>query len=386
MATVESIKNMKKKRHRGIGLKFFMSVILLAVISVVAAVLITNHGKLDMEGFKRLFGSSDGTTQTTEFIFDTGSEVDVASFDGGLAVASTIGLQVFDCYSELAFSESVHFSTPTVCTSGKSGVAYDLGGYSLKLFDTSGIIKSITTTEKIISARLNSNGWLTLCTQEDGYKGFVTVYNASGSEEYYWHSAKGYTLSAEISSNNKKLAVLTLMEDGSRIVFFELDSIDETASVTLPGTLVSDMVYINTDAVLAVSEDELCIIHSDGSIETQFEFSGRYLTGYTLDSGKFSALLLKDYLVGDQGSIVAIDRAGKTLGTLSTDQKVLSMSASGDYLAVLFSDGLVIYDKNLEEYAHYDDTLGAVGTIMQSDGTALCVSAHSAAVKDAAAG
>jgi hypothetical protein len=64
---------------------------------------------------------------------------------------------------------------------------------------------------------------------------------------------------------------------------------------------------------------------------------------------------------------------------------VLSLSSNGEYLAVLFGDGLVLYDKNLEEYARFGDTTGAVEAIMRPDGTALCVTAHSATVRVTAA-
>jgi hypothetical protein len=94
----------------------------------------------------------------------------------------------------------------------------------------------------------------------------------------------------------------------------------------------------------------------------------------------FTALVLNDYMVGDQGSILTVDRAGNTLGTLQTSKKVLWMSASGDYLVVLYSDGLVLYDRHLKERARFDDTAGAVQTIMRSDGTALLILPHSATV------
>ena len=129
-------------------------------------------------------------------------------------------------------------------------------------------MKSITASGKIISACLNEDGWLALCTQESGYKGLVTVYNAKGGEEYYWHSAGGYTLSAEVSSNNRELAVLTLTDEGSRIVFFELDNTEEKSSLTFPETLVTEISYIKSDSVLAVSEDMLSVVYNDGTSET----------------------------------------------------------------------------------------------------------------------
>ncbi len=382
MATVESINKFKRKRRKSRVLKFLIPVILLASISVVAAVLIMNNGKLTLEGFKRLFSNLGGKNQAASFLFDAGPDAELASFGGGLAVATTAGLQVFDRTGEISFTQTLYLATPTLAVKSDKGAAYDLGGRSLALFDASGVIKTIATNGRIVSARLNADGWLTLCTQENGLKGLVTVYNAKGAEVYYWKSANGYTLSAEVSPSNREMAVLALTEDGSRIVFFELDSTDEKSSFTFPGTLVTDIAYIDGDSVLAVSEDGLASVHEDGSSETFLDYTDKYLAGYSTDGDGFAALVLNDYLVGEQGSIVTVDRTGKTLGTLATDRKVLSLSAGGDYLAVLFSDRLVIYNKKLEERACFDDTAGAARTIMRADGTALIVTAHSAEVKD----
>ena len=385
MATVESIKKAKKKRHGGKITKIVLSVVLLALLSVIAAVLVTNNGKLNADGFLRLFDGDGEKMQTDEFVFDGGNDKDVAAFGAGLAVASATGLQIIDRHGDTTFSETFRMETPTVCIGGDAGAAYDLGGNDIVLFDASGIIKSISTSGKIISARLNADGWLALCTQESGYKGLVTVYNDKGSEEYYWYSASGYPLSAEVSPNNRELAALTLTNDGSKIVFFELDSDDEKTSLTFSEKLVTEITYIETDSVLAVSEDMLSIVNNDGTGETLMDYTGKYLAGYSIDSDNFTALILNDYLVGNQGSIVTVDRTGAVLGTISTDREVLALSANGDYLAVLSDDGLFIYDKNLEQCACYEDTTGADGAIMRSDGTALYVTAHSAQVRNSIA-
>jgi hypothetical protein len=58
-------------------------------LSVAAAVLITNHGKLDIDGLVRLFTGAAEKTEAGEFIFDALSDKDLAYFAGGVAEAST---------------------------------------------------------------------------------------------------------------------------------------------------------------------------------------------------------------------------------------------------------------------------------------------------------
>lgn len=372
-------KNRRKKKHR--LLKVAASVLVLAVISVITAVLITNSGRLSLDGLTRLFAGGSNKTQASEFLFDSGVGSVYADMDGGLAVCSGGGIQVYDVSAKKMFSEAFEMQSPTICSNGRVSAAYDLGGKSLKVFDLYGVTKSLTTDDKIISASINKSGWLALCTQESGsLKGLVTVYDASLNIHYYWESAEGYVLSAAVSPDNKSLAVLTMMDEGSRIVFFSLDSSDEKGSYTLAGELALEIRYISGGKVLAVSKNALRLVKQDGSVDAVQDYTDKYLTGYSVGSDSFTALVLNDYMVGDQGRIVTADQGGKTLGTIETSRKILSVSAKDDYLAVLFSDGLVIYDRELKECVRFNDTVGAEQTIMRSDGKAFVITSHSASV------
>ena len=54
------------------------------------------------------------------------------------------------------------------------------------------------------------------------------------------------------------------------------------------------------------------------------------------------------------------------------------MSAAGKYIAVLYSDSLVLYTPQLQEYARLDATEYARSVIMREDGTAVLIGSSSA--------
>ena len=56
----------------------------------------------------------------------------------------------------------------------------------------------------------------------------------------------------------------------------------------------------------------------------------------------------------------------------------MSVSAAGNYLAVLMGNSLVIYDRNLEEYSRLEDTGYANRVLMGDDGSALVIGGSSA--------
>lgn len=53
---------------------------------------------------------------------------------------------------------------------------------------------------------------------------------------------------------------------------------------------------------------------------------------------------------------------------MAVDSEVLDLSAAGRYLAVLYSNKLVIYDQKLRECAVLEDVSSARRVLMRSDG------------------
>jgi len=372
-----------KKKHR--FLKILLSIVFLAAVSLAAVRLVNGRGNLSIDAFKRLFNTAAGTPSVSEFAFESGFNNVFADLDGCFAVASTVGIQVFDEAGNKAYTEIYEMTNPTITACGGIGAAYDLGGRSLKVFDGAGILGSLTTDTGIISASLNDAGHLAVCTQAgSGHKAYVYIYGAGDYKNYLylWKSGGGYVVSAALTPDGKTLAVLTLTGDGTRIVFFSLSSgsMEEKGSCTLPGKLAIKLRLLDDARVLAVCDDALVLAGADGGSQVLTDYSDKYLADFSLEGDGFTALALSDYMVGDQGRIMTLDHNGKTLGTLETQRRIVSVSARGDYLAVLYGDGFVIYDKDLEECAQQDETAGVVRTIMRSDRTALLITSHSASV------
>ena len=68
-------------------------------------------------------------------------------------------------------------------------------------------------------------------------------------------------------------------------------------------------------------------------------------------------------------------QSGRELASLDIDEEVMSLSAAGKYVAVLYQDHLTIYDKDLQEYAVLKDVSAAGTVLMRSDGSAVLTGA-----------
>ena len=367
----------KKKRLRLVGAIF--SLISLAVLTYVLIILISGE-KLDFSRITGLFRSRTPEVSVDEFYFDVGHDRVFADLGEALAAAGSLGIQVLDKSGAETLRDSFRMSAPAISVSSGHALAYDIGGISLRVFGASKVTASIEATGDIVSAAINKNGWFCVCTQESGaFKSFVTVYDGKSREVYKVSLSSGYALSAEVSPDNKRMAVLSLTEAGGRISFYDLSRDGEAGSYELPGGLMLDMRYLSGDKVLAVTMDALITVGTDGTASQLFNYSGRRLGGYDL-SDEFLTLHLLDYGVGYQGRLITLSTGGKLLGEYPTDSGIISMSSSGGYLSVLRNDGLFFFDKEFGEYPPIAESPSAAGAtvVLAISGGALAAGDHSA--------
>jgi len=338
----------KKKKRRLLGL--FLSLIPLAILTYFAVSLISGQGL----GISRIIGffSASTSTLTVDVLeFNVGHDIVYADLDDSVVAAGTLGIQIFSSVGKETLRDPLRMSSPALCTGSGSAVVFDIGGTAARVFSKTEIITSHETDTPIISASINNNGYHCVTTQgTGGYKGRTMVFNSKGKELYKVDLASGYILTAIVSPDNKTLAILEMVEGGSRIAFYSIDSEAPGSSFDLPDTLIIDIIFIQTGDVLAVSEDSLLVVNPTGGTGDEiYTYKNRLLSGYTYDGG-FIALHLLDYGIGYSGRIVTISENGKILGEIMTDKDILSVSSRGGDLAVLRSDGVFIYTGILEEF------------------------------------
>ena len=89
-------------------------------------------------------------------------------------------------------------------------------------------------------------------------------------------------------------------------------------------------------------------------------------------------LLLNRYRSGSVGRLVTLNDDGTEIASVDINTEVLSVSASGRYLAVLYADRLVVYNRDLQVYASLQGTDYAREALMRPDGSVLLIAAEEA--------
>lgn len=362
----------KRKKNRGF-LKMLLIMLLLAVaiLAVAVAVRAKQEG-----GLRALWRSIRGVEKTDEFFFENVSGGAAADMELGLAVAADSGLYVYDETGNQIFSCLYSWQEPALAVDGGYGAAWNIGGGTVIFFDRKGVIKEIPEENPIVSATVNSLGYLAVSAEADGYKGVVTVYNSLGTAIYRWSAGSDRVLSARVSGRDE-LVVLTVGKGGSRFVKLRLDSEELQSEYTYPG-LVIDFAFTDS-GITAVSTGALIGLSGQLQERWTYDYGGRFLEHYCIDGG-LCAVALADYQVGGGRTVETVSDGGEVRGTLALSNDPVDMDVSGGSVAVLTSDSVAVYSDALEEVSRYECGFGAGHTDIRADGTVLCAGTFSAYV------
>jgi hypothetical protein len=276
-------------------------------------------------------------------------------------------------------------SAPALSVGKDCAVAYDVGGTQLYVVNKDGKLLKLSADENepFIAATLNHKDWLAVTAKKKNYKGCVTVYDEKGKKAFAFRSSKRFVTDAYVTDNCKRVASVTLGQNKSvfvsDVVLYNLSETKSFADYEIKDGMVLETTEMSSRLV-TVSDTCLTSATERGRTVGTFDYSNEYLREYSLSGDGFAALLLNRYQSGSVGRLVTVNAGGRKIASLDVREEILSISAAGRYLAVLYADRLVIYNEDLKEYASLSNTNYAKSILMRTDGSALIFSADSAKI------
>lgn len=148
------------------------------------------------------------------FSFDAHSGNQYANVNGGLAIASVSGLNVYNADGTERTVLQSAMTTPNIQSAGDLALAYDAGGYSLLTAGKgSGAKLDVTTAKPLLDADLSPDGYVCYSTSESGYKSVLYVCNPSGTTVYRWLSSSQYLPTCTVSKGGAYLAAVALGQE-----------------------------------------------------------------------------------------------------------------------------------------------------------------------------
>ena len=380
----------KAPKKQNIILRILVFLITLVLIAG-AIFLVANRDKLSMDALKRYFAyrtlerSDSGQAESFDY---SPSATDVfAAVENDLLVASTGGVRLYSgggvCYVE----EDMTLERPALHVCGDTAAVWSVGGDRVYLYRDRVRLGELTLSDgAILSVRLNSSGWLAVTTHASGYKAVVSVYDNELTLRMAFRLSAAFATDAVVTEDCRSLAVVSIGQNGaafeSTLSFYDIASRQEsgvdydltpTASHSLGNPVVLDL---NVGSAVWCVGDTGLSIGQESAVE-HWSYQDRLLKNYAF-SGEFAALLVGKYRAGSQAELYTVDAQGVPSVGRTINEQVLSLSASGKYVAVLTADRLDIYTRNLDLYASLEGTNGAHKVLMRSDGTALLIGSATA--------
>ena len=370
-------KNGKKSKKKIVILSVLLVLIVLAVLAVADPAALRRSGAV--KKLEAAFGISRQGSAAS-FSFDMYSDNVFAQLDGGLILASSAHIQSFDSSGELVYSKSSGEKGSVISTGGRYAAIWSVGGETIELIceGKSTAIKYQEGSEAahpLVSVKVNADGKTTAVTTENGYKGAVSVYGPDGGALYRVYLGSGYPLDASLSSDGSELTVLMMTENGSRIAVYQTDSEKEKNSWE-SDKLFFALDYISSGTVCALSSDGAVFLSDSLRGCAAYDFSGEYIKDFDLSGDGYAVLLLGKYKVGGSVHFITLDTGGAVLGSVEDRSEPQGFSVSGRYIAVLYSDEIVIYDQRLTENGKIPDADGIKFALARSDGSVIMVSGN----------
>lgn len=364
----------------------FVAFVVTLILVVVALLAIVYRDKLNFDAAKRFvaYGSiaknDDGLAD--EFVFSGDNHNSFATLGDGLLLCSNTTLQLYSSSGKQELNLGVSMENPILDTCGEYAVVYDAGGSDLYVFHNTEEIFEYETQNgyNLISAHVNADGYFAIVEQTPGYKATVTVYDGKANRHISLNESSCFVMDAAVSPDNQTLAVVKASQDAAAfhtdVVLYRCSDAGELATAALGDEVMLDMMWKGND-LWVQGKSGVYILSASGEVKGGWTDSLRYLENYTLNGDGFAVLLLSKYRSAGTGELFLINASGEELVSRSISDEVLSISAAGNYIAVLTPGYLTVYNTELEEYASLPAST-ARKAIMRSDGSVMIIESESA--------
>ena len=378
----EAPKRIKKKTAPRRTLRVLLAVVALVLAAVAAFVLLDRTA---FDGLRRSIAymqaekDESGCAKLYQYNGD-GTSV-YADLDGCLLVASGKEITLLDAKGNAVYHTALQAGQVAVTAEDGFAVVYEIGGKSLHLLDSKGLVKEMTIEGEIFSVEMGAGGKFAVTLKKTGYKTAVSVYNGKGEPLYEFSSAQKYLMTAAVSENGKYMAAAAMGQESGTFVsslqIYKLTSDTQQADASVDGG-VYELGAVD-GCFCAVTDKALCFVKNDGAV-TEYSYQGATLSRCSLGGGKFAAVLLENYSSGGLTHLATVNTAGEEIASLAVESEVLDLSAAGRYLTVLYSNRLVIYDQKLQPCAVLEDVSSARRVLMRADGSAVLVGTNAASL------
>ncbi len=247
-------------------------------------------------------------------------------------------------------------SNPISVSAGDKLLTYDQGGYTVKLDDSGGNIRTITADNTILFCAVEDGGAFAVATTESRYRGSISIYNRSGSQIYKWSSAENYIMAAAFVNSGELIVATVNVENAdyvTKIYRLSTSQDQEEYLTSLSGVLPLSLT-IKGNNIQLVAQQGVYTMDSKGTLLNTYSFSGALCALGGLEEGNL-LVATQDATDPNASHLAVLDASGAVTAEVDVAQAVLDVYSSGDGLVYLTSDSIVLTDQSLTVQYQYEN-------------------------------
>ena len=328
-----------------------------AVIVILSMFVIIFYQNRDRDIFK--FGKEESSqiiaANQENLSGDAFAKSDVQRIGDKVAFLTPASFSVMDKNTE-GESETIAYSKPCFYADGKFAVIYDEGTTKATVYKMDRQSYSVATENKIIKAKVNSNGYMIVATEKEGYTCECIVYNKNGEAIFKWDMSSSEFLDGAVSINNNVI-VLSVATAKDEKLYGELITIDiTTAKVLKKHSVQSQLFYCikmyKNDTYSAVSNKSLVYFNSDGSQKWKYDFGERVLIKADMTEPDMMVLAFMpegSVVQGSSTDVKIVNRIGKVVAEKNYVGNIEDIAMGDTAVAMAFGKKVIIADNNLKD-------------------------------------
>ena len=328
---------------------------IVAVIVVAAMFIIIFYQNRDRDVFK--FGKEESSkhieaSETANGNFTGG---DIGKVGDKVALLTTMSYTLLD---ENAQSEStkIVLSDPLLHADENYAVCYNTDSFEITVFKQASKAYSVTVENKIISAKVNKNGYLLAVTEKEGYNCECRVYNRTGEAVFKWDISKSEFLDGDINCKNNAIALSLTSSTGNKLVGEVVIVSTANAEVIEKQSYDSEIFYSvnfnSNDTFTALGNKRLVYFNSDGTEKWSYNYGDKELLKADVSNHNNMILAFTDSkkIVNTHSTDVKIiNRLGEVSAEKNYDQTVSDISVNEDSVAIALGKEIHITNEKLKD-------------------------------------
>lgn len=335
------------KVARGYRYAKYVAILLLAVFVVYVVIAYGSYITYDnlMYLIKDFNTESAGDGANFSYVkYDEQQNMSFTLYNGELAVLGSGGLALYSAGGSKTLEYFTSYSTPMLEMSDKYVLAYDMGGTGYSLYTSIARVVNRQADQVIMGSAVSDSGAYALITRSSTSKFKVSLYSPTLNLQANYYK-DNYVADAAISPDGKNIVIASYSLSGydyaCEIMLCSSTESEPLATLNVNGACPYKVEYLEGGGFTVVCDTCIIFFDESGNILGRYYYSNSTLSAVATN-GEYTVVALTENSVGNENTIVLLDREGKQVYSTKISKTVKDVSISSGHIVYVLSGDSVI--------------------------------------------